>query len=325
MEDLNRALVAQRGWELMANENSLWVKALAAKYCRGSTLLQARCIQGGSWFWQGLLKSRDIVEAGFCWSITSGREIINIWSSTWVTGLEGYIPKLKWGVTVDCHLNHVSDLIKPVTNAWKETLIRDIFKAKSAEAILNMSLQSTHTESMPRWVLSNKGSFFVKDAYLRDQHHRFVNTGDVSQQEWRLIWKLKVQRRLKLLFWKVVAKALPVGNNSSLAFKLCPLCNCAGETLKHLFLECSVSSGLWRIGPWPLDTEAFRDLPIHAWIKFLLNRTNLPGEVQERWPRMMIAVTLIVDTIWNTRNKIIHEGHLLEVRELLRSIQRRYQ
>lgn len=126
MEDLNRALVAKRGWELMSNKESLWVPALLNKYFRGSNLLQNCDSHGASWFWQGLMQTRDIVGAGFCWSIKSGCDI-NIWSAPWVPGVEGYTPKLKWGVSVVRRLNHFSDLIDQTSNVWKENLIRDIF------------------------------------------------------------------------------------------------------------------------------------------------------------------------------------------------------
>lgn len=39
---------------------------------------------------------------------------------------------------------------------------------------------------------------------------------------------------------------------------------------------------------------------------------------------MMLAVIVTLDSIWTTRNKIIHENQSFDILELLRSIQRHY-
>ncbi|KAB1202649.1 hypothetical protein CJ030_MR8G020269 [Morella rubra] len=78
------------------------------------------------------------------------------------------------------------------------------------------------------------------------------------------------------------------------------------------------------MGPWPLSTAAFHGLPIHHWVKFLLNPSNLPQEVQDEWHLMMLAVTITLDTIWSTRNRILDEHVEFDLMELQRSIQRRY-
>lgn len=78
---------------------------------------------------------------------------------------------------------------------------------------------------------------------------------------------------------------------------LCPLSHCDGETPEHLFLGCSVSSRLWSMGPWPLNMEDFCGYPIHTWMKFIPNQSNLPREAQEEWPQMLLAVIITIDTI----------------------------
>lgn len=129
----------------MVNKNCIWVNALAAKYCRGTNLLKAREYHGASWFWHNLMHTRDIVEVGFCWSIKTG-----------------YTSKLKWGTTVERHLNHVSDLIDENTTTWKEDLIREIFEENLAAAILSVPLTPSNSPDTPRWILSAKGSSLSK-------------------------------------------------------------------------------------------------------------------------------------------------------------------
>lgn len=78
---------------------------------------------------------------------------------------------------------------------------------------------------------------------------------------------------------------------------VCPLCGCAGETLEHLILECSINLGLWYLGPWPLVTTPFHGTPIHTWLKFILNSSNLPRDVRAEWHQIMLAVSITLDTI----------------------------
>lgn len=45
MEDVNRALIAKLGWNMIADRNLLWVKVLEAKSCRSESYLIASSIR----------------------------------------------------------------------------------------------------------------------------------------------------------------------------------------------------------------------------------------------------------------------------------------
>lgn len=78
MEEINRVLVAKLGWEKEIHPDRLWVRALQTKYYLGVPFRSATNSSGGSWIWQGIMKTRDIVMAGLCWCIQNGANI-NIW------------------------------------------------------------------------------------------------------------------------------------------------------------------------------------------------------------------------------------------------------
>lgn len=75
LEDTNRALVAKLGWAMVSEKDCLWVQALEAKYCRGANFFSVQAMSGASWIWQSIMKTRYIVEAGFCWQIRSGMHL----------------------------------------------------------------------------------------------------------------------------------------------------------------------------------------------------------------------------------------------------------
>lgn len=89
-------------------------------------------------------------------------------------------------------------------------MIREIIDENSAEAILSIQLGRSGHEDRPRWVHNPQGTLTVKSAYLFDQKHRFVAVGGLDAVEWKRIWRIKAQHRLKLFFWKLVAEALPL-------------------------------------------------------------------------------------------------------------------
>ncbi|KAB1212032.1 hypothetical protein CJ030_MR5G017882 [Morella rubra] len=59
-------------------------------------------------------------------------------------------------------------------------------------------------------------------------------------------------------------------------------------------------------------------------MKFVLNCSNLPPDRQEEWNWMMLNIALIIDTIWYTRNGVVHDGKEFDIWELVNSIHRRY-
>lgn len=80
MECQNLSLLAKIGWKLLTNQDLLWVKSLSAKYLHNTNFLSSPILTMSSWLWKGILKCRNVVTKGACWSISSGSSI-NIWDS----------------------------------------------------------------------------------------------------------------------------------------------------------------------------------------------------------------------------------------------------
>jgi hypothetical protein len=73
LEFINNSLLAWLGWKMVLNEPLLWVEALKGKYIKnGASFLDAQVSPHSSWIWKGLMKNRNVVELGACWSITGG-------------------------------------------------------------------------------------------------------------------------------------------------------------------------------------------------------------------------------------------------------------
>lgn len=56
----------------------------------------------------------------------------------------------------------------------------------------------------------------------------------------------------------------------------------------------------------------------------MLNYRNLPSDRQKDWNWTTLNIALIIDTIWYTRNGVVHDGSEFDVWDLVHSIHRRY-
>lgn len=207
-----------------------------AKYCRHSDYLSAPGTGGKLWIWRSLLQVRDVIEAGLCWQIRSG-EHLNIWCTPWVRGVAHFKPKLRMGALVDRHTNCVRDLIREDSHTWNQALIWNLFETQSAAAILDIRLLATPGIDVPLWILDPKGTLTVKTAYSYIVQSRGAPIGWLSPAEWKILWKLKIQHRLKLMLWKVLAHALPLRgkigrwvDDGRETRWLCPMCGNAEES-----------------------------------------------------------------------------------------------
>lgn len=164
-------------------------------------------------------------------------------------------------------VHYVADLFDSAS--WKVADIRRWFEEESAEAILNITCHNSEEDDdeLP------KGQFLVNFAYVSDQISRLAYPSCLTSKDWRQFWSLKIQHRLKLVFWKVIVNPLPLRTNLSRFISsepesaaACPLC--------HLFLACQFSRVLWREAPRPMNVEAFVNAPFENWVKSLLYCTH---------------------------------------------------
>jgi hypothetical protein len=108
MEKFNQALLAQQGWRLLHNPNSLCARAMKAKYYPNGNLLDTSFTQNCSQTWRGIMHGLELMKQGVMWRIGDGSKV-NIWRSNWIprdTGLK------ITGRRRSCRLKWVSRLMK---------------------------------------------------------------------------------------------------------------------------------------------------------------------------------------------------------------------
>ncbi|PNT69431.1 hypothetical protein BRADI_3g55256v3, partial [Brachypodium distachyon] len=78
---MNFCLLCKWVWKL-ENSSGLWQKLLRRKYCKGKLLHQVSPRQGGSHFWSGLLRVRNVF-LSFCRRIVGNGKRTRFWEDEW--------------------------------------------------------------------------------------------------------------------------------------------------------------------------------------------------------------------------------------------------
>jgi hypothetical protein len=103
------------------------------------------------------------------------------------------------------------------------------------------------------WIPAENGLFSVRSAHELTNNLPSHRPSPLTPEHWKALWSLKMQHRLKHLFWKLAWNILPVrqcfgnfidSNDQSEWF--CPICKTAPEASIHLFLECGFAKILWK-------------------------------------------------------------------------------
>ena len=131
------------------------------------------------------------------------------------------------------------------------------------------------------WCLTTSGEFSMKFSYNAIRGLHSLSDPHMLSKDWKDLWKLKVNARLKNLLWKMCCNIQPtcsaLNNRFPISSLNCFLCNNALETIEHLFLQCDWAIQLWLLALWPLYMSKLSSLSILDWIKVILNPKSMLG------------------------------------------------
>ena len=164
----------------------------------------------------------------------------------------------------------------------------------------------------------------MKSAYKAIRSSNTQTHPLLQAKDWKQLWKIKANARLKNLLWKISWNILPtctvLNNRFPLPSLDCYLCNNAPKSLKHLFLQCDLVAQIWLMAPWPINLSNLSNISILGWVKIILYpKTNL-GLDDESVKEFQLYSLLMCYQIWFSRNKAKVEGSKSNPIELARQI-----
>jgi hypothetical protein len=103
---------------------------------------------------------------------------------------------------------------------------------------------------------------------------------------------------------------------------LCPPCSTEEDSLSHLFFRCIFARVAWRSSFWPLDSLAWSSISLLNWIKGIINPHSTFGIPLTDCHLFQIYASVFCELLWFVRNKVVHEGSILDISSLASSIRR---
>jgi hypothetical protein len=83
------ALLAQQGWRLIQNPDSLVARIIKEKYHPNGTFMVASLSRKPSYVWRSIWNAKSLLAEGMMWRVGNGRSI-KIWGDKWLPSLMTY-------------------------------------------------------------------------------------------------------------------------------------------------------------------------------------------------------------------------------------------
>jgi hypothetical protein len=153
------------------------------------------------------------------------------------------------------------------------------------------------------------GLFSTKSAHkLISSQRSHLSNFPLPAANWKKLWKLNLNDRLKLFLWKIVWDIVPSKSRLNSVFPIpqtdlvCPLCNVEDDSLTHLFFRCFFARISWRLSPWPLDSLKWSALSLADWIQGILTPSSSFGIICADSHYFQIFAAVLCDMLWFYRN-----------------------
>ncbi|CAL9232663.1 unnamed protein product [Arabidopsis halleri] len=153
--------------------------------------------------------------------------------------------------TVSTKNMRVSSLILPASGDWNRDLIQEVLPGYEKE-ILMLKPSKLGAKDKWVWLPTKSGEYTSRSGYYEGQKETEfdeVPNPTIQGFKWKDdIWSIKSTPKTKMLLWKAMQNALPVGEN--LKYRnvnltaQCPHCG-ENETVTHLFFSCTLATRVW--------------------------------------------------------------------------------
>lgn len=105
-----------------------------SKYLKHDSFWTASASPTSSWLWKSILRSRSILQQGFCHLIQDG-SLTKVWTDTWIPSLPSFRLHSKDSMTSQPSNLTVLSLIHPITQQWCLDKLKAIFDRPIIQAI----------------------------------------------------------------------------------------------------------------------------------------------------------------------------------------------
>ncbi|XP_058756815.1 uncharacterized protein LOC131630038 [Vicia villosa] len=248
----NYAMLSKQAWSLMKNPNTLVSRLYKARYFPSCNFLKSEIGHNPCYVWRSIWSAKFVVRGGYKWSIGTG-ERISVWDQNWLHDCSTVTNP--WPDNPMVVNLKVSDLLSPTGKQWNLNLIHQLVGGGVAQKIVNTPLFEAVHEDRIVWNLENNDIFSVRSAY-RYCINEAIDTSHLRINEnWDLIWKMKIPPRVKNFLWCLCRNCVPTRvrliDKGVGCLDSCVICGSGFENNNHLYFQCPKSIVCWeKVGLW---------------------------------------------------------------------------
>ncbi|KAJ4767870.1 RNA-directed DNA polymerase (reverse transcriptase)-related family protein [Rhynchospora pubera] len=296
VRDLNifcEALFMKLVWDVISNEEKLWVQICKSKYCPHIGFWKAKENSNCSKMWRNIIQRRVFFETNVHWCIGNGVDIKAV-GQPWFSGWEqqGQVPLRN-------RKKVIADLYDFNASCWKMEELNAIFNPAQVIQILNSQTvpkRDVGLKDTMIWNQSKKGKYNVKEGYQLMYNQRRVQTTSAASDLWVAKQRWKIIPKVKIFLWRLISGALMLSNNVhrriSAVSPMCQRCGEENEFESHCFFFCHGSRAVWFASNLGLRTQDL-SMNIVAAVRQCIGQMN--GEEEK-----IFSYTLW--EIWKARN-----------------------
>ncbi|XP_013639666.1 uncharacterized protein LOC125587228 [Brassica napus] len=304
---------------MLTNPDCLLARVLLGKYCQNDKLLRVEALNTSSHGWRGILAGRDLLVEHLGKVIGNGSST-TIWGELWISTDHAMLPSSP--VKEDESDLYVSDLILIGTGKWNLARIKKILPAL-AEEIMTLRPSLTGANDSYIWYPVASGSYSAKSGYAAASAAALqvvTQPAALASVNWKkYVWNVGYSPKLKLLTWKILHEALPMGVNLErrgvVHNSTCIHCG-ATETTEHLFLHCPFAVQVWNLIPLKIPFNSIHCASFYSVLEASTSWVCLPptgySENIFYW---------VVWSLWTTRNHFLFESrHISQLEVAIKAL-----
>ncbi|GMI88940.1 hypothetical protein HRI_002563300 [Hibiscus trionum] len=276
----NSAFLMKLGFQLVRDDDRLWVKILKAKYrwfgVMPLHLRRTRC----SRVWKGLSNVWDEVRRGICWNVRNGL-LTDFWHDTWLDG-EGPL-------AASCLNPHVMSPtpvvgMVTITGEWDWQSLAQLLPERVLLKMAAVPPPNAHLgDDNPAWRWETSRCFSTKSAYQA----LLPRQGGADMSVWKVIWSLNVPKRVQTFLWLMAHERLLTNvervRRHIATSPLWSLCGVAEEDIDHVLRKCKRAEETWMNLVHVQDRNIFRMAPFREWMLGNLASSAVGMQYNEPW------------------------------------------
>lgn len=254
--------------------------------------------------WRGVLAGRDLLLKNLGWAVGDGLSI-NIWQDPWLSITKQERPM---GPPTEHSAElTVANLMIAGTRQWDRNKIRRLLPAYETK-ILCLKPSISGAPDIQLWLGTKTGEYTAKSGYFTAVEDDNAGEDMGANINWKKhVWNLDCAPKVKHFSWKVLKRALPVGERLvERHINADPKCKRCGEneSITHLLFHCQFAQKVWLLAPFVTDVD-FRGIIdlLASWPSLCSQKCSPPTGISSG-----ALFPWILWVLWKARNKFVFEG-----------------